>query len=77
VRDDDWPVLPGERRVRFGCGALFGLAVGLSLGTVLTGAPIAIWLFVAGVAVVFGLGAAAFGDSFWRIVGGWKRWFRP
>ena len=63
--DDDWPLLPGERRVRFGCGVLAGAALALSFmlrGDHGAGSTILVCLASA---VVVGIAAALFGDRFW------------
>jgi hypothetical protein len=55
-----------EMNVRFACGALLGLFVGLGMCVSLW--PLSTWgawLLVAVSIVACGLGAARFGDSFW------------
>lgn len=65
--DDDLPILPGERRVRFGCGALAGAALAFSYVMRQRGVTAKGTLFVClGVAAVFGVAAALFGERFWR-----------
>jgi hypothetical protein len=63
--DDDWPLLPGERRVRFGCGVIAGVALALSYmlgGGHSAGVTILVCLASA---IVVGVAAALFGDRFW------------
>jgi hypothetical protein len=75
--DDEWPLLPGERHVRFGCGALAGIAIALSFmfrDVHTVGSTI---LVCPGTAVVVGVAATLFGDRFWSwlwSVSGWLRW---
>ena len=55
-----------EMKVRFGCGALLGLVVGLGLCVRLW--PLSIFgvcLLVAASIMACGLGAARYGDRFW------------
>ena len=61
----DWPLLRGERLVRFICGALVGLASGCGLaGQLHSGKAVAVLLSL-GVAAAFGAAAALLGDLFW------------
>jgi hypothetical protein len=74
LRNDEWPPLPGERRVRFGCGALTGIAVGVSI---MFEEATSVWTTVVlclGLAVVLGMAAALFGDRFWSWLGAWMWW---
>jgi len=65
--DDDWPVMPGERTVRFVCGAIVGLFAGCELSNQVGGGkPVMMVLSMIGVAVAFGIAAAILGDRFWR-----------
>ena len=61
-----------EKRLRFGCGFVFGGIVLLILGmreiTVLTGG---FWAFVVGGALIFGFLAMRFGDDFWQNISKW------
>lgn len=65
-----------EKRLRFGCGFVFGglvaFLVGLREWAAFTGT---FWPFVAGVAVVSGFFAVRYGDAFWRGVSDWFRWW--
>jgi hypothetical protein len=64
--DEGFPLLPGERRVRFVFGALAGLFTGLELASRVGGGKL-VGIFVVLLTVVgFGLGAAWLGDRFWR-----------
>ena len=77
MKDSEWPLLPGERRVRFLCGTLAGCAIGFWIvfdRTNSVGLTIVVCL---GTAVLVGFAAALFGDQFWRWlynVSGWSRW---
>jgi len=67
----------GERSVRFGCGALAGVAVALSIafGESTSTAGRTIMMGV-GFAAVFGVAAALFGDQFWRWLWSIRWWLR-
>ena len=58
---------------RFGCGFVAGLVLVISFtaGTTGYGNGIGALMFVLGIALVFGLAAMLFGDSFWRWAGKW------
>jgi hypothetical protein len=76
VKDDDWPVLRGERGVRFGCGALAGAALALSFmfrDVHSAGSTILVCL---GTALVVGVAATLFGDRFWSWLWSASAWFR-
>ena len=72
--DGDWPVLRGERRVRFGCGVLAGLPIGIWLVTRISSVGFGAFVFVGGVAVAVGILAVLFGDRFWAVLVGWMPW---
>ena len=65
-------LLPGERKIRFGCGAIAGLfLIGLSF---LADPQIPPWgglLVALAGACVFGWAAARWGDRFWEWLGRW------
>jgi hypothetical protein len=67
-RDDDggWPLLAGERRVRFICGALLGVASGCGLSSQMGSGKAATVLWMILTAVAFGAAAALLGDKFWQ-----------
>jgi hypothetical protein len=67
----DWPVMRGERRVRFGCGALAGLLAGLVLAERLTGSVVGNVLLVVIITFAFSCAAAWFGDKFWSYLPWW------
>ena len=72
---DGFRPLPGERGVRFGCGALVGGLFGFYMAIRETEAgPLAIAI-AAGLAIVFGFLAARYGDRFWESVGSVVRWW--
>jgi len=65
-----------EKRVRFGCGFVFGLLVGgiLSVRWYYEGGnSTAVAILV--IALVFGFAALYFGDAFWRFFSKWFIWF--
>ncbi len=67
---------PSEKRVRFGCGFLFGSVFGFLVvvrEVALFTGPF--WLCVGGVAVLFGILAVRYGDDFWRGLPNWMRWW--
>lgn len=65
-----------EIKVRFGCGALLGLFIGIFVAARITyesfGAFAVIWLAVI---IVCGLLAVRYGDRFWEDLGKW--WWLP
>jgi len=77
MNDSELPILPGERRVRFVCGAVAGIAIGSGIMFSRSGSVGGTILVCVGLAAVLGLAAALFGDQFWRWlndVTGWVRW---
>jgi len=65
-----------ERRIRFGCGFILGLILG-GIGAARMfydngNTIIAVTLVVA---LILGLAALQFGDSFWRVMKHWVWWF--
>lgn len=65
-----------EKRVRFGCGFVFGLLLGgLSAATKFYDDGNTIIAVALVVAVLVGLAAAHLGESFWRTVKHWVWWF--
>ena len=55
-----------EKRIRLGCGAVAGLALGAFFGSIslgLGGAPL--WIFAGIVGVTFAFLALRYGDRFW------------
>ena len=65
MKDEELPLLPGERRVRFGCGALAGLGLGISWALRSMGGTVETVLLIVGCALVIGFGAVLFGERFW------------
>lgn len=66
-----------EKRVRFGCGALLGLFIGLSGGLswwVANG--VGFWLLLLVPVVICGWLASRRGDRFWERIGPWLWWWR-
>jgi hypothetical protein len=65
-----------EKRLRFGCGFVFGGLVAFFVGlrelAAFTGT---FWAVVAGVAVVSGFLAVRYSDAFWNGVSDWFRWW--
>jgi hypothetical protein len=68
MSDEGFPLLPGERRVRFGCGALVGLLAGLRIAGGVTDSKAGTVLLVLLTVVGFGLAAAWLGDRFWESI---------
>ena len=64
--DEGFPLLPGERRVRFVFGALAGLFAGIEFSSRLGGGKLVTVLLVILTVVGFGLAAAWLGDRFWQ-----------
>ena len=68
--DSDWPLLPGERRIRFGCGVIAGIFAGVELTSrYVRGSTIISVLLVVITAAAFGAAAALWGDRFWTRCG--------
>jgi len=65
-----------EKRLRFGCGFLFGAFVAFLIGLrelkAFTGT---FWTVVIGVAFIFGYCAMRQGDEFWHDLSQWFRWW--
>ena len=65
-----------EKRLRFGCGFLFGGFIGFIFAlreiAAFTGF---FWAFVAGIALLFGFLAMRQGDEFWHNLPDWLRWW--
>ena len=65
-----------EKRLRFGCGFVFGASVAVVVAlqwlATFTGT---FWAVAAGVAVVFGLLALRYGEGFWQRVPDWFGWW--
>ena len=72
--DGDWPVLRGERKVRFGCGVLAGLPIGIWLLTKISSRSVGAVFFAGGVAAAVGILAVLFGDRFWSVLCRWMPW---
>jgi hypothetical protein len=64
-----------EKVIRFGCGSIFGLFIGLTISLDLSGswaAPIAIVI-----AITLGAMAVKHGDRFWeKVAEWWNPWWR-
>jgi hypothetical protein len=64
---DGFKPLPGERGVRFGCGAIAGGVIGFLLAVRETSGEMQMSVMVAGfAALVLGVLAAAYGDRLWE-----------
>jgi hypothetical protein len=72
-RNSEFPILPGELKMRFGCGALFGLVTGFIGVAHWISHPT--WLQLLGYmavnTIVCGILARAFGNEFWRDTRPW------
>jgi len=65
-----------ERRVRFGCGFLFGAIVAISIAFALSlDFSATFWPVISGVAVFSGIITMRCGDSFWLRVARWLSWW--
>jgi len=64
--DDGFPIMRGERRVRFACGLIAGIFAGCQLAPRFGASGAGAFFLVAATAVAFGIAAALLGDSFWR-----------
>ena len=68
--NEGFPVMRGERQIRFVCGAVAGSFAGCQLGSVL-GSKAGEGLLTVVTAIAFGLAAAYRGDDFWRAIRWW------
>jgi len=66
---DEWPLLPGERRVRFVCGVVAGVLSGIGMADWLSASALGRFLLIIVTAIAFGFAAAWIGDRFWTGVG--------
>ena len=74
---DGFRPLPGERGVRFGCGAIAGALLGFFLAIRETGAESFIVVIIAVVsAIVLGYLAARYGDRLWESMSKWLWWLQ-
>ena len=65
-----------EKRLRFGCGFVFGALVAfLVVLRELAAFSGTFWAIVVAVAVIFGFLAVRYGDAFWQGVSDWMRWW--
>jgi uncharacterized membrane protein len=63
---DELPPDALEKKIRIGCGALAGVALGASIGIAFLGLKAgAFWVFVGVAALAFALLAVRYGDRFW------------
>lgn len=62
---EDWPLLPGERRVRFVFGLIAGVLAGIGIADRVHASGLGTALLVAVTALAFGFAAAWIGDRFW------------
>ena len=69
--DDDWPVMRGERGIRFAFGAIAGVFAGLEFSSRLNVGKAGVVVVTAATAASFGLAAAFLGDRFWKGLSGW------
>ena len=64
-----------EKRLRFGCGFVFGGIVALLIiAREVVSFTDSSWAIVAFAALIFGFLARRYGDEFWRFLG---KWFQP
>lgn len=72
VNDEEgWPVMRGERRIRFACGVIAGLFAGCELAPRIGAGGAGTAFLVAATALAFGISAAVLGDKFWRSLRWW------
>jgi hypothetical protein len=72
MRDDDgWPLMRGELRIRFICGAIAGSFAGWELASRVAIGKAGTAVLIAVAAVAFGFAAASLGDRFWKGLGWW------
>ena len=62
--------------VRFVCGVLFGLFLGVCLWVQFSNGGPGGWWVIPGVAVLVGLASGAWGDAFWHGLRDWLWWYR-
>jgi high-affinity Fe2+/Pb2+ permease len=67
--DGGWPLLPGERRVRFVCGVIAGVLAGIGIADRLGASSLGKFFLIIVTAIAFGFAAAWIGDRFWTGVG--------
>ncbi|MEJ2039424.1 MAG: hypothetical protein P8X55_10865 [Desulfosarcinaceae bacterium] len=64
-----------EKRIRFGCGFIFGMILGFFTAITWMTSTWGIVVFVTlGAAIVFGLLARKYGDAFWHSLKNWWYW---
>jgi hypothetical protein len=71
MRDEDWPLLPGERRIRFGCGALAGVVLRIYLAMRMSRVTVEAVILIAGFSLLLGVPSALFGERFWNLFRWW------
>ncbi len=72
VNDDEgFPVMRGERRIRFVCGALAGAFAGWQFGSTIGAGEWGTRIVIVVTAIASGVAAAFLGDGFWRGLGRW------
>ena len=69
--DDGFPIMRGERRVRFACGLIAGVLAGCQLTPRFGASGVGAALLIVATGVAFGIAAALLGDAFWRSLRWW------
>ena len=64
--EDEFPIMRGERRIRFVCGLVAGVFAGCQLAPRFGARGAGEVLLVVATALAFGIAAAFLGDRFWR-----------
>lgn len=66
--DDGFPIMRGERRIRFVCGLVAGLLAGCQLAPRFGAGSAETALLMAATGLAFGIAAALLGDRFWGTI---------
>jgi hypothetical protein len=64
--NEGFPIMRGERRIRFACGLIAGVVAGCQLAPRFGASGVGAALLTAATGVAFGIAAALLGDDFWR-----------
>lgn len=69
--NEGFPIMRGERRVRFACGLIAGAFAGCQLAPRFGAGGTGTALLMVATGVAFGIAAAFLGDDFWRSLRWW------
>jgi hypothetical protein len=67
--ENGFPIMRGERRLRFACGLIAGVLAGCQLAPRFGASGAGTALLMAATGLAFGVAAAFLGDRFWRGLG--------